>query len=337
MVTTAVEPPAVVMFSGPPERSFFVRGFLIAALSFGVGFAARGFLSPTPAPPSPVATNAQVPMVAPAVRKVTPGVELEAPAPEKAIEPTAPPPPPTLKVELAQKPEAVPSAEPGQKRITIPYQHLEGHAQRVIIDILINGRDRARVAVDTGAPGMVISAQLAERLGVLQKSEGRLLISAAGIGGTTAALLVVLDSLEIGEAKTEFVPVTVTDSMSNAWEGLLGMDFLAGYSVTIDSAAHQLVLTELPKQESTHPAGHNEAWWRATFHNFAGQRNMWKQMLVKLEELNSKSVVSAGGESESLKKMLAFARIQDSEAATLLARLERYAAANSVPLEWRRR
>src|SRR6266581_2769241 len=52
-------------------------------------------------------------------------------------------------------------------RHEIAYDPYEGSAQRVIINVTLNGRVKARLAVDTGAPKTVISGALAERLGLL--------------------------------------------------------------------------------------------------------------------------------------------------------------------------
>jgi len=51
-------------------------------------------------------------------------------------------------------------------RHEIPYDPYEGSAQRVIINVTLNGRVSARLAVDTGAPKTIISFELAEQLGL---------------------------------------------------------------------------------------------------------------------------------------------------------------------------
>jgi hypothetical protein len=144
-------------------------------------------------------------------------------------------------------------------------------------------------------------------------------------------VLVVLDSLSVDEARTEFVPATVTAPLTNAFEGLVGMDFLAGYSVHIDTQRHRLVLTELP-ESSARPAGHDEAWWRRTFTQFDGQQTYWQQVHASLKERVSRSQISGDGSAE----LLSFAERQAHEADQLASRLERYASNNSVPREWRR-
>jgi hypothetical protein len=142
---------------------------------------------------------------------------------------------------------------------------------------------------------------------------------------------VVLDSLSVEEARTEFVPATITAPMTNAFEGLVGMDFLAGYSVHIDTQQHRLVLTELPESRAR-PAGHDEAWWRRTFTQLDGQQALWSEVHARLKKRVADSHVSGDGSAD----LLRFAERQAHEAELLASRLERYASHNGVPREWRR-
>lgn len=313
---------------------------LVALISAGLGFAARGLLPGTarvdvvapaavaaPEPPHIAAQDPDEPEPEPSPAAAAPS------APDASLLPEVVP-----LVAIAELPKAAAPEKPKGpelKRIELPYEHLEGLAQRIIIPVTLNGRVTARMALDTGAPGTILSTRLATRLGVLDEGATRLLTVAGGIGGNAAASLVILDSIAVGEARSEFVPATVTELPSNDWEGLIGMDFLAGYSVNIDSAEHVLVLTEQPPRASA-PAGHDEAWWRRTFHLLAGQRAWWKSLRATLEEKSARSEVSAGGDAETLHKLLSFARTQDREAEQLASRLDRYASTHSVPLEWRR-
>src|SRR5262249_26152521 len=117
--------------------------------------------------------------------------------------------------------------ERGAPKIRVPFTAFEGSAQRIIIPVKVNDRVTVSMAMDTGAPGTVISFKLAAHLGVLREGDGALLTQTGGIGGRAPAVLLVLDSLAVHEARTEFVPATVTDLHTDAFEGLVGMDFLA--------------------------------------------------------------------------------------------------------------
>lgn len=248
------------------------------------------------------------------------------PQPEAPVERPAPAPAPSA---------APPAKLTNQKRFVVPYRPNEGHAARIIIPVKVNDGPTVAMALDTGAPGAIITYKLAARLGVLREGDGRLVTMARGIGGQTTAAMVVLDSMAVGDAKSDFVPATVTDLETEAFEGLVGMDFLAGYSLQIDTARNELVFTELPAGSNA-PAGHDEAWWRRTFRQIKGERERWKAMQVSVQERVDRSQASAGDEADALKKLLTFSASQHREAEALERRLDRYAAMHSVPLEWRR-
>jgi hypothetical protein len=161
-----------------------------------------------------------------------------------------------------------------------------------------------------------------------------LLSSASGIGGSAPALLVVLDSLALGPATEQFVPATVTESLSENFEGLLGMDFITTFKVKIDSAQQVLILT-LPQSGANTPAGHGEQWWRRLFRQFKDQRKRWEFYRDTVDQRIAKSPVSEGVGMERLKRLRALADNQAQEAEKLQNRLDRHASNNSVPREWR--
>jgi hypothetical protein len=277
---------------------------------------------PAPAPAPPVIAQVQVPP-RPRVQAVV--LPAAAPPPAAAPEVAAPAPPPV----------AVAPAPPAGKRIVVPYRALEGSAQRIIIPVTFNGRVTAQILLDTGAPSMHITYPLAARIGVLREGDSRLMTEARGIGGSAAAALVILDSISVGEASTEFVPVTVSTPISDAFEGLVGMDFVAGYSTQIDTEHHVLVLTELPPRGDA-PGGHDEAWWRRTFGELNSQQALWQGLRARFKDRQDHSLASAGSQVDELRRLLDFSTTQEHEAQVLLDRLERYAASNAVPREWRR-
>lgn len=207
------------------------------------------------------------------------------------------------------------------KRFEIPFQAFEGSARRVIISVTFNDRVTAQMALDTGAPGMVISFDLAERLGLFSEHSGTLVTQAGGIGGVQAAILTIVDSISVGDARAVFVPATVTEKLSTEFEGLIGMDFLTNYTISINSQDQVLVFQETPlKQDSR--GGHDETWWRNTFSEFRSARDLWQE---RAEAYDSRS----GSRSAE------FVRFQAREAEKLLLRLDRFASDNGVPRHWR--
>lgn len=226
------------------------------------------------------------------------------------------------------------AAEPAARRFELPYEPLEGRARRVIVQVRLNDRITAPMALDTGAPGMVISVRLAEQLGVFTQDQGKLIVLARGIGGEVPALRTILDTVALGQASERFVPVTVTSALSERFEGLIGMDLLGQYSVTIDAGRKVVVLQEQASAGQA-PGGHDEAWWRANFAEFRTLRDDWQRFREGIERELADSQVGAGAAFDDLTRWRALATFQVQEAEKLLARLEHYASNQSVPRHWR--
>ena len=217
------------------------------------------------------------------------------------------------------------------KRFEVPYKPYEGSAKRVIISVIFNDSVTAPMAIDTGAPETVISVNLAEKLGLFNEDHGRLVVKTGGIGGTAPAIRSIIDNIRAGGAKCEFIPTKIIQPISNSFEGLLGLDFVSTYSVTIDSKRKMVVFEELPSNPD-YPGGHDKEWWTNYSVEFAGSRAEWKAYSEALEKKIHDSMQSIG--NEDLKKK-AFADFQYREAEKLLDKLSRYASEHSVPTEWR--
>jgi len=233
-----------------------------------------------------------------------------APAPRPLSVTTAPP------AELSGR--AIDDA--GLRRFEVPYEN-EGSARRVIIPVTFNDRVTAPMALDTGSPGMVISLDLALKLGVFSRDGGTLLTEAAGIGGRTPAILTIIDSVSVDGARDVFIPTTVTFALSDKFAGLIGMDFLANYAISIDSKTQTVVFQETELEPGSR-GGHDEAWWRTTFMDFRSIHNAWR------EHERSANLRPESSAAE-------FVEFQVRESERLLRRLENHASDNSVPQHWR--
>jgi predicted aspartyl protease len=214
----------------------------------------------------------------------------------------------------------------GLKQFEISYQGFEGSSRRIIVPVTFNDSVTAHLLVDTGAPSLMISPQLAEKLGILEEQDNALKITAGGIGGSVPAMLAVVDSVRIGEATAEFLPATIAPIPSDAFEGLVGMDFLSNYRISIDSTRSVIAFDELPARQER-PGGHDEAWWRTNFRIIERSKSEWRQYLASLENINTPS-----NETESIKKL---AEIQYAAAERFRIRLEKFASDNAVPNNWR--
>lgn len=213
------------------------------------------------------------------------------------------------------------------KRIEIKYKAYEGSARRIIIPVTFNGSVTVPMLLDTGAPGLVISPKLANKLGLFSNDDGKLLTMAGGIGGSVPAVLTIIDTASVAEAKDTFIPATITSSISGSFEGLVGMDFLANFSISIDTRKHILVLQERAPDKNE-PAGHDQTWWRINFRQFANMRSGW----LRYRDYIKKRV---SGQSD-MERLLKFANFQYKQADKLFRKLEQYAGYNSVPTHWRK-
>ena len=181
---------------------------------------------------------------------------------------------------------------------------------------------------------MILSVKLAERLELFSRDQGKLVVLAKGIGGSAPAIRTILESVDIGGAVERFVPVTVTPQLSEAFDGLVGMDFMSQYSMTIDPKKQVVVLLEQPALAEA-PGGHAEAWWRDLFAEFRSLRDAWRQYHERIEQEISEVHIDAESSNHELIQLRALAKFQAQEAETLLARVERYASTQAVPRQWR--
>ncbi len=135
---------------------------------------------------------------------------------------------------------------------------------RPFIDVVINGKGPLRFVIDTGASLSVISDKAAERLGIKPVARGG---NARAVGGSGSfpILYGLLDSIAIGEAKIEAVPVYIRTvhsapetPQSEKADGYIGLSVLANYAVTLDYQNRQMTLDRSPIREEP-PAAKTDA------------------------------------------------------------------------------
>ena len=209
---------------------------------------------------------------------------------------------------------------PKLRRFQVPYEN-QGSTRRVIIPVTFNDTVTAPMALDTGSPGMVISLGLAVKLGIFTRDSGTLLTQVGGIGGGALAILTIVDSVSVQGARDTFIPTNVMPGISEDFAGLIGMDFLSNYTISIDTRNKVVVFQEIEPQPGTR-GGHDEGWWRKTFEDFRAVRDGWKDYAKTVQQ-------RPGSEAEKL------VQFQVREAERLLLRLDLYASDNAVPRHWR--
>jgi hypothetical protein len=209
------------------------------------------------------------------------------------------------------------------KRYAVRYT---GSSRRIILPVTFNGHITVPMLMDTGAPGMHISTNLARELGIIGDEDSELKVMISGIGGKAPAIFTIIDSISVGGIETRFIPTYVSDTIFQNFEGLIGMDFMANYSVSIDTRKRVVVFEERP-QSADMPGGRDEAWWRTTFHNFKSMKSQWERYR---EELAQYSITT-----DKEREFRTLIDRQSSRARELYNRLSVYASEHSVPLEWR--
>lgn len=133
-----------------------------------------------------------------------------------------------------------PGAAPGVPRAgaaTIKYTP----GQRIMVDVKINGSANANLLLDTGADRTMINPRVLVSAGAsISRPVGTTRVT--GVAGSDEVSFVVIDSLEVGEARVGRMQVASYD-VAGAGDGLLGRDFLDRFSVNIDSAAGVVTLS----------------------------------------------------------------------------------------------
>jgi predicted aspartyl protease len=114
--------------------------------------------------------------------------------------------------------------------------------QRIMVDVRINGAFTASLLLDTGADRTTVSPRTLQAAGVAI-SRPVATGNVTGVTGTDRINYVIVDSLEVGEARVGRMPVGAYElAGTGAGDGLLGRDFLDQFKMTIDAAKGEVHL-----------------------------------------------------------------------------------------------
>jgi clan AA aspartic protease (TIGR02281 family) len=123
----------------------------------------------------------------------------------------------------------------------IPFERTPGGV--ILVDAVLNGNVRTRMVFDTGASLVVISEDLARRLGQSVPA-GQKKVRLRTAGGDVEGWSTIIQKIELGDATGENVQAAV-NGHSNAFDGfdgLLGLSFLEEFKVTIDHRSGVIIL-----------------------------------------------------------------------------------------------
>ena len=108
----------------------------------------------------------------------------------------------------------------------------------------INGEHPARFILDTGASSVVITDELASRVGASTQFEN-IPVFVQTAGGVVDAYPSKLAQVAIGGAQVQDLPVLVCETMGNDVDGLLGANFLRRFQVAIDHESGKILFRNI--------------------------------------------------------------------------------------------
>ncbi len=133
------------------------------------------------------------------------------------------------------------------------------HLAATGLEVKLNGHV-SRLALDTGASGIMVRSDSAEKAGLTRIAEQR--IGGLGDTGKQTGYVAVAGHIRIGDLDFEDCAVRVIDSAGPSEnDGLIGTDVFGAYLINIDIPAAKLRLSPLPKRpdEATVPTSLNSA------------------------------------------------------------------------------
>jgi predicted aspartyl protease len=136
----------------------------------------------------------------------------------------------------ATNPPSIPMATPAGNPMVVPI-HMTGSI--VVVPVTLNRTIQTYMILDTGATFTVVSPSIAANLALRSTSRASFLTA----NGTVSSALAQLGSLKVGEAEAFNLTVAIQHVSPNPKiGGLLGLDFLSRYQMSIDSQRQLLTL-----------------------------------------------------------------------------------------------
>jgi predicted aspartyl protease len=131
--------------------------------------------------------------------------------------------------------------------VTIPFASLmrdATHIRAFGLDVKLNDHV-ARLQIDTGASGLLISRSIADHAGLKQFSRNE--VSGIGSEGKKGTYTAFADDIKIGSLEFKDCAVQVVDKGNVVdTDGLIGMDVFSRFLVTLDYPMRKLLLAPLP-------------------------------------------------------------------------------------------
>ncbi len=173
-----------------------------------------------------------------------------------------------------------------------------GNSMRVVVRL--NDRLRVPFIIDTGASDVVVPRSVVEELGIDLRDARTAHYSTAN--GTIEAVLITLDSVELGGARAEGVPAAVSDSMGF---GLLGLSFFNRFNYNIDTARGLVTLVPNDLEASgLIRGGRSESDWRAEYANIRWRMHELELKMDRVPSSRSRAHARMKGEMQEFERQL---------------------------------
>lgn len=140
----------------------------------------------------------------------------------------------------------------GEVRTSVPFEATDN---RPILKVRINGgKESLNFVLDTGSGMSVISEETAKRLGIRPVARGGV-ARAVGGGGKFEIVYGYLNSIEIGEARVENVPVYIRKFFDSNLpvDGYLGLSVVSKFLASIDYGTRRMSLVRQNQTELVEP------------------------------------------------------------------------------------
>lgn len=179
----------------------------------------------------------------------------------------------------------VPERPPPPKAQTRDFEHvipLTAKRNQFFVSVLLNGKVKVELLLDTGASLIVLSDEIGKQLGyTLYESMPQIKTETAG--GVVWSPLVTLKNVRVGEAEVEDLDAVINDKMEGI-DGLLGMTFLNQFKMTLDHLNSRMVLKPLGDASAVLYDGQTERWWRKKFSDYLANINYHEKLTRDLEK-----------------------------------------------------
>lgn len=189
-------------------------------------------------------------------------------------------------------------------------------SMRVMVEL--NDRVQAPFIVDTGATDVTIPRSVADELGIEVGPE-TMTMQYRTANGMIESPVVTLESVNLGGARVEDVPASISDSLPI---GLLGLSYFNHFEYQVDAARGLITLKPNGLAESgAVKGGRSEAQWRLSFRNL-------RSRIEAVQEEIERTPPSRSRKKDALEE-------QRGQLLGQLSRLEGEADQARVPFRWR--